>query len=317
MRPQSRAYSVAFRRAVWASLALHAFAGVLTLLFLASIEPNPAQPGIDTHAASEAQVRMHLTDDPLLDVVVSPPTVANVSQEPVTATPSPEVPALLPAKPFAPVTPRTLPAELVVLLRKPVLGPVGPTVVEIQTPPGTLNPPTVDPNVSPTGGVPAPGTSAAHSAPAIHGALKPGQTVVYVLDCSGSMGASGKFDAASASLLATLKLQPATVRFQIVVYSGESKPLLVSDGNALPASAANVQAAAEKLAHLEPRGKSNHLDAIRVAIGFHPDVILMLTDADDLSAAALKPVLASASKVTPVRIGQVTPDGVQTPRELK
>ena len=74
---------------------------------------------------------------------------------------------------------------------------------------------------------------------------------------------------------------------------------------------------AEKLATLEARGRSNHLAAIRAALAFQPDVILMLTDADDLSAAATKPVLASSPKPVLVCVGQVAAEGVQRPRELK
>ena len=107
---------------------------------------------------------------------------------------------------------------------------------------------------------------------------------MYVLDCSGSMGAAGKFDQARAALISTLRLQAATVRFQVIVYSGTATPLLTSDASGLPANEANVRAALEKLATLEPRGKSDHLGAIRTALAFRPDVIVLLTDADDLGS---------------------------------
>jgi hypothetical protein len=171
----------------------------------------------------------------------------------------------------------------------------------------------IDPNVKPTGGA-APQTT---GTPALHGVFAAGKTVVYVLDCSGSMGAAGKFDAARAALVSTLKLQPATVRFQIIVYAGSASPLLTTNGTALPATDVNVHAAAEKLTALEARGRSNHLDAVRTALDFRPDIIVLLSDADDLSAAALKPVLASAQKPVPVCVGHVTEAGVRPPRELK
>ena len=62
--------------------------------------------------------------------------------------------------------------------------------------------------------------------------------------------------------------------------------------------------------------KSNHLAAVR-ALEFRPDFVLLLTDGDDLTAAALKPVLASAPRPVSVCLGQVTAAGVQRPRELK
>jgi hypothetical protein len=160
-------------------------------------------------------------------------------------------------------------------------------------------------------------TPAASAAPAIHGALSPGTTVVYVLDCSGSMGGAGKFDRARAALSATLREQPPTVRFQVIVYSGSATPLLATNGTALAATEANVRTAVARLAPLEARGRSNHRAAIAAAVAFRPDVILLLTDAEDLSAAALAPILGSGSKAVPLRLGQVTAVGVQAPRVVK
>jgi hypothetical protein len=202
-----------------------------------------------------------------------------------------------------------LPPELVALIRKPA------PVAEVPVPMAPITGGVVDPNVKPAGGANA--NAGTPSAPAFHGALKPNQTVVYVLDCSGSMGAAGKFDRARAALVATLKQQPSTVRFQVIAYSGNAVPLLASGREALPASEPNIRNATEKLATLEARGKSSHLEAVRAALAFRPDVIVILTDADDLTAAKLKPVLASESKAMLVCLGQVTAEGVQKPRELK
>src|SRR5262249_35833802 len=132
-----------------------------------------------------------------------------------------------------------------------------------------------------------------------------------------SMGASGKFEAARGALVSTLKLQPTSVRFQVIVYSGTATPLLTGNGTALPATEANVRAAIGALATLEPRGTSNHPGAVRAALAFGPDVVLMLTDADDLNAKVLKSIAASAPKPILMCVGQVTAEGVQSPRELK
>ncbi len=242
---------------------------------------------------------------------------------PTESTRPPDVPAPpAPSRPLAQTVPQTLPPELVALIRKPTLAPVGAEVVEVPLPvrPET---PRADPNVRPAGGAPgptAPATSAPNGPPAqaIHGALAPGQTVVYVLDCSGSMGAAGKFDTARAALAATLKQQPATVRFQIICYAGTAGPLLASNGTGLPANEANVRAAIEKLATLEPRGLSDHFGAIREALRrFHPSVILILSDGDDIRPATVKSVLAKEGQSVPVCLGRVTAEGVQNVRELK
>ncbi|MBN9121918.1 MAG: VWA domain-containing protein [Planctomycetes bacterium] len=216
--------------------------------------------------------------------------------------PQPEPPAVaLPNGPLAPAVPRTLPPELLPLIRKPA-----PAVHA----PGVPNPPVVDPNVRPAGA----SESATDVTPAIHGALKANQTVVYVVDCSGSMGASGKLDAARAALVSTLKQQPTSVRFQIVAYAGTAVPLLTGNGAALPANEASVRAAAEQLAKLEARGRSNHLEAVRTALAFRPDVVLLLTDADDLNGPALR---AAAPKSVLLCVGRVTAQSVEPPRELK
>jgi hypothetical protein len=301
------------RRAVWASVALHALvACALVLLQRTGEEPKPRQRRIDTHAADEPQVRMHLTLDETPVSVAAPP------QPPPPATPqaatAPPSSPPLPAKPFAPSPPQTLPPKLMALIRKPAAQASGgvPEVPAAPTPPGTT---VTDPNVKPVGGTTGAGPEV--STPAIHGPLKPEQTVVYVLDSSGSMGAAGKFDAARAALLATLRQQPPTVRFQVIVYAGSAVPLLTSDNRGLPATAANIRAAAEKLAALEPRGQSSHLEAVRAALAFRPDVILILTDADDLAPAALKRVLAAAPKPVPVCVARVTAERVGPPREVK
>lgn len=309
MKPHSRATRAAFRRAVWASVALHVVVVAGAFFALRGGERKPRAAGIDTRAP---HVRMHLVEDSVSVEVPAqpapPPPDTGIAQAIPKISPPPPTPRAvsppaaapaLPGRPFAPAVPRTLPPELVALLRKPGANP-------------SPAPPR-EPDVRPAG---ATGVKAG-ATPAMHGALKPGQTVVYVLDCSGSMGAASKFDAARAALAATLRAQPATVRVQVVVYDDGAHTLLASDGTAPPATDANVRALVAKLAALDARGKSNHAVAVRAALAFRPDVIVLLTDADDLTAAALAPVLATAAKSVAVCVGLVTADGVRPSRELK
>jgi von Willebrand factor type A domain len=278
-----RTNRVAFRRAVAASVALHvALAAALVIALKSGRDAKPSQPGIDTRA-DEVVVRMSL-DEPAIttqtpDVPPSPPKA-----EPVEVTGGLRPPL---ASPIA----QLLPAEALALIRR--TGPVGPIA---------------DPNVKPAG------TASAAARP-IHGAMTPGQTVVYVLDGSGSMGEFGKFAAARAALVATLRRQPEGVRFQVIAYSGAARPLF--PGGCVPATPANVAAAEAKLLALEPAGRSNHAEAVRLAAGLRPDVILLLTDADDLSAAQFKSALAAAGKPIPVCVAKVTAYNVGTPQELR
>jgi hypothetical protein len=302
MKPRS-----GFRRALWGSAALHAVAGgALVALVHFDRQPAPAAPGIRTTA--EAEVRMTLADtDTGIEVQAPAPSQTQVA-------PSAEPAAQLPRGPVAPSVPQTLPPELLALIRKTASAePVGGGLTEVPAAPGAANPAT-DANVQPAAATT--GASGAKGPTPIHGALRPNQTIVYVLDASGSMGANGMFDAARAQLVATLNGQPAGARFQVLAYAAHPTPLLASAGNALPMSEANVALAARKLAALEARGKSDHRAAIRAAAEYRPDVILVLTDSHDLTAAALKPLLASAPNAS-VFVGIVTPDGVQPPRAVK
>jgi len=279
-----RTNRVAFRRAVAASVALHvALAAVLVIVVKSGREAKPARPGVDTRA-DEAVVRMSLDEPavnaPTLDVPPSPPTVEPPVAQPETSRP-----------PLAAVVPQSLPAAALALIRR--TGPAGAIA---------------DPNVKPAGAAPA-------SAQPIHGAMTPGQSVVYVLDGSGSMGEFGKFAAARAALVATLRRQPEGVRFQVIAYGSTARPLF--PGGCVPATPANVAAAEAKLLALEPAGRSNHAEAVRLAAGLRPDVILLLTDADDLSAAQFKSALAAAGKPIPVCVAKATPYNVGTPQQLR
>jgi hypothetical protein len=129
------------------------------------------------------------------------------------------------------------------------------------------------------------------------------------------MGEFGKFAAARAALAATLRRQPESVRFQVIVYAGAVK--LVLPGGCLPATAENIAEAEARLAALRPSGPSNHAEAVRRAAALRPDVILLLTDADDLSANKLKPVPAAGGKPVPLFVALVAAEGVGNPRELR
>lgn len=119
--------------------------------------------------------------------------------------------------------------------------------------------------------------------PALHGALPPdGYTVVYVLDASGSMGNGKKWSHARAMLSATLRKLTPKVRFQVVVYDSIARGLWESP---IEATSANLQEAERQLDHVVPEGSSRHVEGMRVGLRTRPNLVILLTDADDLSAA--------------------------------
>lgn len=231
-------------------------------------------------------------------VFVEPdPTSPPEPPAPPSPMPEPATEPVGPPKALAVAVPKTLPAEMLAILRRPAL-------------PSAIQPASAD--------VPKAPAWIANGAP-IHGALAANQCIVYVLDSSGSMGEWSKFDAARASLVASLKLQPTAVRFQVVVYSGTaSTPLRSAPGECRPANAENV---ARILAALDalpaPAGRSNHLEGVRAALGFRPDLIVLFTDADDLPLGPIRGLLKQSDRPVSLRVSKLTSDGPQPPREVK
>jgi hypothetical protein len=120
-----------------------------------------------------------------------------------------------------------------------------------------------------------------------------GQRIVYVIDRSSSMGEHGALDAACRELLASLAHLPATARFQVVLYNRGASPLLLDGRTDLAAPGADslrqVEAA---LAALRPAGSTNHLEALKTALTLLPDVLFLVTDADDLTQKEVREVTA-------------------------
>lgn len=120
----------------------------------------------------------------------------------------------------------------------------------------------------------------------------PGQvrSVVYVIDCSMSMGGpderSHKFSLARRELLASVRLLPEGTLFQVIPYNHQAEPLLL-DGQAglVPKSERSVLAAADALEKRKPSGWTDHLRALHRGLVLRPDVLFFVTDGDDLQAA--------------------------------
>jgi hypothetical protein len=289
MRPIPRSHHIGFRRAVIASVALHlAFAAfAVVIAWLPDESMQPGQPGVDTHI-HEVSLRLDL-DEP---INIEPPH--SFLPEPPTVTSQHVAPEATHPPTFMNV-PNAISAEFLSIIHRSqsVSGPIGPAVntnMKQASAPSTL------------------------SGSPLHGEMKPGQSVVYILDCSGSMGEFGKLTLAQAALIATLGRQPEGVRFQVILYNSTIRQLLPGG---LLAVAANLRAVEARLARIEAVGRSNHLEALRAAVGLRSDAIVWLTDADDLSPAKLKPIIISAGKAIPVYVANVTASGVGELKELR
>jgi hypothetical protein len=306
-RPRSN--RTGLRRAVVASVGLHLLIALALVLAVRFTPPAAPQATKVNTRADDVAVKMFaevesipITVEPIApmkpppDPPVEPPTTSVDPPKTPTPVPQPE-----PTRtPRATAVPHALTPDVLNRIRQPRAT--------------SLRPPTpmTDPNVRPTASTNAKPPTLARP---IHGAFPRAQTIVYVLDCSGSMGEFGKFATARAALVATLRLQPGEVRFQVVAYNTTARPLLA--GGCVPATAANITAAETALAELSAAGRSNHAEAVRRAAVLRPDVIVIVTDAEELSASAFKPALAAAGKPVVVCVAKVTGDGVGEPRELK
>jgi hypothetical protein len=110
-----------------------------------------------------------------------------------------------------------------------------------------------------------------------------GQSVVYVIDRSASMGLNGGLAAAKHELLASLQQLPPAARFQVIAYNRIANPLAVhGQAGLLAASAENKRQAALLVEALDAEGGTDHLPALKQALALEPEVIYFLTDADDL-----------------------------------
>ncbi len=294
------------QKAAIASIGVHlllAAGGVLVLRRQAT-DAAPASIGIETRA----DVRFEFVgEEPSHPLVLTPlpeklePTA--VLEVPSTnAESSPEVPAGPPLA-NAIAIPRTLPLEVMGLVRKSASAP--PPAANLVQPIAATQTKSVPSWI--TSGTP------------LHGALDAKQCIVYVLDASGSMGEWGKFDAARSALIATIRLQPESVRFQVVIYSGiAATPIRSAPGECLATTPANVARAIGALESLgAPSGRSNHVEGLRAALAFRPDLVLILTDADDLPATAFRGVVRQAAKPAKICTARVQARAVDSPVEVK
>ncbi len=147
-----------------------------------------------------------------------------------------------------------------------------------------------------------------------------GQSVVYVIDRSMSMGLNNSLSAAIKELVKSLERLPPTARFQVVIYNRTPEPLLIN-GRTEPvsANAKNKRAVAAILQTLFAEGSTEHLPALKLALLWQPDVIYFLTDAADLTAEQIRAVTLfnrGRSTIHAVQIGSAPRLDQQSPLQL-
>jgi hypothetical protein len=115
--------------------------------------------------------------------------------------------------------------------------------------------------------------------------------VVYVIDRSLSMGLNGALAAAKRELLAGVESLPADGQFQVILYNGLAEPLAAGGRTGLlPADEENRRAVARTVEGLRAEGGTDHLAALRRAVGLGAEVIFFVTDADEMTVGQVRNV---------------------------
>ncbi|NLX95470.1 MAG: VWA domain-containing protein [Rhodopirellula sp.] len=123
-----------------------------------------------------------------------------------------------------------------------------------------------------------------------------GNKFVYVFDRSGSMGGSGRnaLGMAKTALASSLESLDTVHQFQIIFYN--EKPVIFNPsgqpGKLALATEQNKERARRFIGSITPDGGTRHENALKMAISLQPDVIFLLTDADEprLSTGQLEQV---------------------------
>ena len=91
------------------------------------------------------------------------------------------------------------------------------------------------------------------------------RSVVYAIDCSGSMATHNALDVAKRELLTSLSQLPPDARFAVILYSMKARTLRDDQGHEglMTATAANRKRVQSQIAEVAPDGGTDHLTALR------------------------------------------------------
>jgi von Willebrand factor type A domain len=149
------------------------------------------------------------------------------------------------------------------------------------------------------------------------GAREHGKSFAYVIDCSGSMATRNSLEVAKRELLSSLNQLPPDARFSVIFYNLKVRVFTDPGGNEgmMPATTSNKARVQTQLEAVGPDGGTDHMKALRTALGLRPEVVFFLTDADLMTNSDVNEVLAEAggSRIQAVEFGRGTDLGMDTP----
>ena len=137
--------------------------------------------------------------------------------------------------------------------------------------------------------------------------------VVFLLDRSGSMGISDALDRAKAELAVALAALPPETAFQLLAYNGGVLQLVGGPSDLLPASRENLALVRQRLDALAASGVTRHVEAMQSALMLRPDLVILLTDADDLSSADVRSMTNANRGRSAIDVVELTRDPLPRP----
>jgi hypothetical protein len=138
--------------------------------------------------------------------------------------------------------------------------------------------------------------------------------VVYLIDRSGSMALSGGLGRARDEVCAALEALPADASFQILIYNQGVRALRPASAEGLiRADVGNVEKARAGLEDIHAAGSTNHAAALRAALYLRPDVLFLLTDADDLTEAVVNDITRLNRGRSAIHVADLSRTGAVNP----
>jgi hypothetical protein len=117
-----------------------------------------------------------------------------------------------------------------------------------------------------------------------------GQTIVYLIDASASMGLHGELEAAAAELIRSVRRLRETIRFQVIVFNRSAFPLLVGSPDWLVPTPETVAAIEEALRKLPAEGGTDPSKALKHGLFRQPAMLFFLTDAGEFHQEATREI---------------------------
>lgn len=136
-----------------------------------------------------------------------------------------------------------------------------------------------------------------------------GQTILYLIDASSSMGPNGGFASATRELLTSIRRLDPQVRFQVIAFNSHVNFLVPALPDWLAPSAEHVELLGLALLGLQAEGRTDYRLALQKALSMRPDVLYFLTDANDLPPHLVEEITRLNARRSVIHVIELTSTG--------